>query len=54
MPKRTCAACGKEKDVEGGKTCENGHFICKEDIWKNAGLLSGPLKTCPLDKKPLK
>lgn len=28
MPKRRCDACGKEKDVSGGKTCENGHFIC--------------------------
>jgi len=26
MSKRKCDACGKEKDVKGGKTCENGHF----------------------------
>jgi len=34
MPRRTCDACGKEKDVSGGKTCERGHFICKDCVWK--------------------
>jgi len=29
MPKRICDACGKEKDVYGGKTCTKGHFICR-------------------------
>ena len=29
MAKRICAKCGKEHDVQGGKTCEKGHFICK-------------------------
>lgn len=27
MPKRICDACGKEKDVSGGKVCSNGHSI---------------------------
>jgi hypothetical protein len=26
MPKRKCAACGKEKEVRGGKVCSNGHL----------------------------
>jgi hypothetical protein len=26
MPKRKCDACGKEKDVRGGKVCSNGHL----------------------------
>jgi hypothetical protein len=29
MPKRLCVVCAKEKDLEGGKTCEKGHFVCK-------------------------
>jgi len=54
MPRRTCDSCGKEKDVKGGKTCEKGHFICKDCVWKTAGFLSGPRKTCPLCEKPLR
>lgn len=29
MATRICAKCGKEHDVQGGKICEKGHFICK-------------------------
>ena len=54
MPKRICDVCGKEKDVKGGKVCAKGHFVCKEDIWKTAGLLTGPRKICPLCEKPLR
>lgn len=28
MAKRKCDACGKEKELSGGKTCEKGHFHC--------------------------
>ena len=28
MASRTCANCGKSKDTIGGKTCDNGHFVC--------------------------
>ena len=52
--KRICAACGKERDIRGGKTCENGHFICRECLWKGGGILSGPLKQCPICGKPLR
>ena len=52
MPKRTCDACGKEKDVSGGKTCENGHFVCNSCC--NMGAFSSSRSTCPLCKKSLK
>jgi len=52
MPKRKCDACGKEKDVRGGKVCSNGHFICAGCIY---GGFFGPTRTtCPLCGKPLK
>ena len=52
MPKRKCDACGKEKDVHGGKVCSNGHFICAGCIY---GGFFGPTRTtCPLCGKPLK
>lgn len=54
MPKRNCDTCGKEKDVKGGKTCESGHFMCKDCYWKTAGILSSPTKRCPLCEKPLR
>ena len=55
MPKRICDACGREKDVQGGKICENGHFICKDCVWSAPGLLGpGERKTCPLCGKHLR
>jgi hypothetical protein len=46
--KRICDNCGKEKDVEGGRTCENGHFICKDCVWAGVGFLGfgSDLKYC--------
>ena len=26
MSRRTCDTCGKDKPLEGGKTCTKGHF----------------------------
>lgn len=46
MAERICDACGKKKDVWGGKVCENGHFICKDCAYTKS--------KCPLDGKPLK
>jgi len=46
MPRRTCDACGKEKDVYGGKVCEKGHFICSSCAYGRS--------TCPLCGKPLR
>jgi len=51
-----CDSCGKEKDVKGGRTCENGHFICKDCVWAGVGFMGfgSDLKYCPLCKKPLR
>jgi hypothetical protein len=55
MAKRVCDACGKEEPLEGGRTCEGGHFICKKCVWKGSGpFFSNEKKTCPLCKKPLR
>lgn len=54
MSARTCDSCGEWKDLEAGKTCETGHFVCKSCVWKPAGIFAGPLKNCPLCKKPLR
>lgn len=54
MAKRICDVCGKEKDVDGGKTCEKGHFICKSCSYEHGLLGPSAKKYCPLDKKPLR
>lgn len=55
MSKRICDSCGKKKNVKGGKTCTNGHFICKKCVYETQGaIFGGPRKQCPLCKKPLK
>jgi hypothetical protein len=56
MPKRVCDVCGKNKEVNGGKTCEKGHFICQNCLYKGTGggLFGGALKTCPLCKRVLR
>jgi len=52
MAKRICDACGKEKDVSGGKTCEKGHFICSRCV--DMGFLVGKMTQCPICKTKLK
>ena len=47
MPKKICSICGKEKDIFGGKECENDHFTCK-DCYYRYGL------KCKMCGKPLK
>jgi hypothetical protein len=54
MSKRTCDKCGKEKDVNGGKTCEKGHFICKSCVRETAGIFSSERSSCPLCHKKLR
>jgi len=55
MAKRTCAVCGKEKDVSGGKVCEKGHFVCYSCVHKSDAPWSTSGKsTCPLCKSKLK
>ncbi len=52
MAKRICDACGKSKDLGGGKTCVNGHFICYS--CRDIGVFSSGRTTCPRCKKKLK
>jgi hypothetical protein len=52
MGRRTCDNCGKEKDVSGGKTCTNGHFICRDCV--SGGFFAPSRTTCPLCGKPLR
>lgn len=53
MAKRICDVCGKDKDVSGGKTCEKGHFICKDDVYSGVIFISEKAH-CPICKKPLR
>jgi hypothetical protein len=53
MSQRTCDACGKAKDVSGGRTCEKGHFICKDCVYSGVIFIS-ERQACPLCKKPLR
>jgi hypothetical protein len=53
MAKRICDVCGKDKDVSGGKTCEKGHFICKDDVYSGVIFISEKAH-CPMCKKPLR
>lgn len=52
--KRVCDACGKEKEIEGGKTCENGHFICSSDKWMEKVIGRDLRKKCPICDSPLR
>lgn len=55
MSKRICDSCGKEKKLKGGKTCDNGHFICKDCVYENWNIITGgKRKQCPLCNKPIK
>ena len=51
--KRICDACGKEKELQYGKTCSSGHFICSS-CRGYTNMLSIPRKTCPICKKDLR
>lgn len=53
MAERVCDACGKKRDVSGGKTCEQGHFICKECVYSGIVFIS-ERSYCPICKKPLR
>jgi hypothetical protein len=52
MSERICDACGKKKNVAGGKTCEKGHFICQSCV--SGGVFGSPKTQCPVCKKPLR
>ena len=53
MAERICDACGKKRDVSGGKTCEKGHFICKDCVYSGVVIIDEK-KYCPICKKPLR
>jgi hypothetical protein len=46
MSERICDNCGHKKPVLGAKTCEKGHFICKNCAYDH--------KHCPLCTHTLK
>jgi rubrerythrin len=52
MSERTCDSCGKKKDLAGGKTCDNGHFICKDCVYSGVIFISEKT-SCPLCGAPL-
>lgn len=53
MSVRNCDACGKKKETQGGRTCEKGHFVCKDCVYSGIILISEK-KYCPLCKKSLR
>ena len=54
MPERTCDSCGENKKVQGGKTCETGHFICVTCVQETMGLFSSSRTQCSICDKPLR
>lgn len=54
MSKRSCASCGKEKELKGGRVCEKGHFVCRECVYKGSDFLFTHEKSkCPICKTKL-
>jgi len=52
MAKRICDICGKNKDMESGKTCENGHFVCRG--CRKIGVFDSGITKCPICKTKLR
>jgi len=52
MSRRICDSCGKEKDLSGGKTCQSGHFICRDCVY--SGFFNPSKSSCPICGKPLR
>jgi hypothetical protein len=53
MAERICAVDGKKKNIEGGKICEKGHFICRDHVYSGV-IIIDERKCCPIDKTPLR
>jgi hypothetical protein len=53
VAERTCDVDGKKRSIEGGKTCENGHFICKDHVYSGI-IIIDQRKHCPICRKPLR
>ncbi len=55
MPSRICDACGRDRALDGGRTCEKGHFVCKDCVYKGTTfLVNAEKKICPICKNPLR
>lgn len=55
MPTRVCDKCGKHRELQGGRTCERGHFICRHCVHELSGVFfTRDRKSCPLCKTQLK
>lgn len=52
MKERICDNCGKSKKLEGGKTCDSGHFMCYD--CRDVGFFSSGKSQCPICKGKLK
>jgi len=52
--KRTCDACGQDKEIKDGKTCERSHFICSNCKWIDGFIGRDVRKKCPVCEKPLR
>lgn len=53
MAERVCDVDGKKEHIEGGRTCESGHFICKKHVYSGV-IVIHEKKSCPICKKPLR
>jgi rubrerythrin len=53
MAERVCDECAKKRDISGGKTCEKGHFICKDCVYSGV-IFIDEKKACPICKRPLR
>lgn len=54
MPKRVCDICGKNKDLKGGVTCANGHFICSNCKYVSGWVFKEVRRKCPICDKSLR
>lgn len=52
MRERVCDSCGEQKKLEGGKTCDKGHFICYQ--CRGVSVFSNGKTRCPICKGKLR
>lgn len=53
MAERVCIVCNKKKNMEGGKICERGHFVCRSCVY-TGGFIRPDRTHCPTDKTKLR
>ncbi len=44
---RICDACGRKVELRGGKTCERGHFVCKDCVYSGV-IVIHEKRACPV------